>query len=720
MSMRYLLYVIIENHVPKLPLWMYVKILTKNTSVGGGNKNWQCNFCDRVFIGSYSRVKAHLLKIAGIEISACKKVNANYLIELKKIDEESTKAYERPHVPLPSENRQVTPIPSASSTTFDLTGKKRKVGPLEKAFNNEERAQLTELIARMFYSSGLPFHFARNPYYMSSYTFAASHAISGYIPPGYNALRTTLLQKEKENVERMLQPIKSLWSSKGVTIVADGWTDTQRRPLVNFMAISEGGPIFLKAVDGSLERNKDRFYMARLFKEAIKEVGVQNVVQIITDNASVCKAAGLLIEQDYDNIFWTPCVVHTLNLALKNICAAKNTEKNEVTYVECHWITEVRDDAVFIKIFIMNHSMRLAIFNVFVPLKLLSIAETRFASTIVMLKRFKLIKQALQEMVISQEWNTYRHDDQKKAATVKGFILDDLWWDKIDYIINFTNPIYEVLRICDTDSPTLHLVYDMWDTMIVKVKEIIYRHEGNRQDEHSSFYEVVYSILIDRWTKSSTPLHCMAHSLNPRYYSPQWLQEAPNRVAPHQDEEISMERNKCLRRYFPDIEDRKKVALEFSKFSTFGGVFSSFDSIADRWELDPQSWWSNYGSSAPLLQMIALKLLVQPSSSSCSERNWSTYSFIHSKRRNKLNPSRAEDLVYVHTNLRLLSRMSEDYKKGDTSTWDVRVDDNSPDLSEVSYLSLDEPNIEAVVFTDDGLGGEEIDTFLVSEMARVD
>ncbi|XLU34394.1 hypothetical protein S245_070460 [Arachis hypogaea] len=52
--------------------------------------------------------------------------------------------------------------------------------------------------------------------------------------------------------------------------------------------------------------------------------------------------------------------------------------------------------------------------------------------------------------------------------------------------------------------------------------------------------------------------------------------------------------------------------------------------------------------------------------------------------------------------------------------WDVRVDDNSPDLSEVSYLSLDEPNIEAVVFADDGLGGEEIDTFSVSEMTRVD
>ena len=47
-------------------------------------------------------------------------------------------------------------------------------------------------------------------------------------------------------------------------------------------------------------------------------------------------------------------------------------------------------------------------------------------------------------MVISEEWNTYRDDDQQKAATVKGFILDDIWWDKIDYIIIFIDLIYEM------------------------------------------------------------------------------------------------------------------------------------------------------------------------------------------------------------------------------------------------------------------------------------
>ena len=108
----------------------------------------------------------------------------------------------------------------------------------------------------------------------------------------------------------------------------------------------------------------------------------------------------------------------------------------------------------------MNHSMRLAIFNEFVNLKLLSVADTRFASSLVMLKRVKLIKGGLQAMVISDKWTCYRDDDLGRARTVKEKVLNDLWWDRVDYILSFTSPKYDMLRLCDTDKPCLHLIYD--------------------------------------------------------------------------------------------------------------------------------------------------------------------------------------------------------------------------------------------------------------------
>jgi len=112
---------------------------------------------------------------------------------------------------------------------------------------------------------------------------------------------------------------------------------------------------------------------------------------------------GAIVEGHYHHIFWTPYVVQTLNLARKNICTVKNTEENEITYEECNWITDVSGDAIIIKNFIMNHSMRLAMFNEHVKMKLLSIAETIFASVIIMLIRFKTIKRGLQNLVLCEK-----------------------------------------------------------------------------------------------------------------------------------------------------------------------------------------------------------------------------------------------------------------------------------------------------------------------------
>ncbi|WJX31308.1 hypothetical protein P8452_19746 [Trifolium repens] len=438
------------------PLWRFVTVL-ENNDAAGGNKLWQCNFCHNQVKSSYSRVRLHLLKISGKGVAVCTKVSDIMLEDLIRICKEAENRSKPKYVPLPSAR-----IPSVPQ--------KRKKSSIENAFNVDDRNHLRESIARMFYSGGLSFHLARNPYYVSSYSFAANHNLSGFLPPSYNALRTTLLKQERAHIDRLLQPIKSLWTLKGVTLVSDGWTDVQRRPLINFIGICEGGPIFLKAIDGSREY-KDKHYMANILKDVIKEVGPHNVVQIITDNAPV----------------------------------SRDIDGNEEVYDECKWISEVVKEVSFIKTYITTHSMALAIFNEFSTLKLLSIGETRFASMLVMLKRFKLLKTTLQTMVISDKWSSYREDNQGRAAHVKELLLNDVWWDKIDYIISFTNPIYDMLRICDTDASTLHLVYEMWDSMIENVRAVIYRHEGIELTETPNvcpFYDVVNSILNSRWGKS--------------------------------------------------------------------------------------------------------------------------------------------------------------------------------------------------------------------------
>ncbi|KAL5165345.1 hypothetical protein HKD37_18G050484 [Glycine soja] len=72
------------------PLWTYV------TSVGGGeNYEIKCNICDFIFNGSFTRVRAHLLKMTGKGVRVCQKVTIVKLIDLKKIDNEATLRVER-------------------------------------------------------------------------------------------------------------------------------------------------------------------------------------------------------------------------------------------------------------------------------------------------------------------------------------------------------------------------------------------------------------------------------------------------------------------------------------------------------------------------------------------------------------------------------------------------------------------------------------------------
>jgi hypothetical protein len=237
---------------------------------------------------------------------------------------------------------------------------KRVVGPLESSFQNEARDIADQAIARCVYANGLSFNVVRSPYWRNMVR-AVNEAPSGFIGPGYEKIRTTLLDDEVARVENAMLPIKDSWVETGVTIVSDGWKDARNRPLVNVIAVSTRGAMFLKAVDCEGEV-KDGPFIANILIQAIEQVGPQNVVQVITDNAKNCRAAGLLVEERYEHIFWTPCAVHSLNLMLQKIG----------TKVE--WIKKMYEEAQEIQMFVTNHHMTQAIFRQFSKLELLKVS----------------------------------------------------------------------------------------------------------------------------------------------------------------------------------------------------------------------------------------------------------------------------------------------------------------------------------------------------------
>lgn len=209
----------------------------------------------------------------------------------------------------------------------------------------------------------------------------------GFKGPNYEKIRTVLLKKERFLIEDVLKLVRNSWSSSGVSIISDGWVDIRHGPLVNLIASSPIGAMFLRAKD-CLGEIKDNNFIAKVLISTIEQVGLSNVVQVITNNAPVCKSIGLIVESKYNHIFWTSCIIHNLNIILE-----ENEQKTE-------WIKEVTGKAREIIKFITNHHFSQAIYREYSKLELLKVVETRCASNFVMLRRLVEVIMTLMSMVV--------------------------------------------------------------------------------------------------------------------------------------------------------------------------------------------------------------------------------------------------------------------------------------------------------------------------------
>jgi hypothetical protein len=140
----------------------------------------------------------------------------------------------------------------------------------------------------------------------------------GFKGPSMHDLRGSLLQKGVESIEEYLRDFKVSWAKIGCTIMSDGWSDGKKRTIINFLVSCPQGTMFFRSVDAS-DRVKDANLLFELLDEVVMEVGVENVVQVITDNASNYVLAGKRLEEKHKTIFWTSCATHCIDLMLEDI-----------------------------------------------------------------------------------------------------------------------------------------------------------------------------------------------------------------------------------------------------------------------------------------------------------------------------------------------------------------------------------------------------------------
>lgn len=87
---------------------------------------------------------------------------------------------------------------------------------------------------------------------------------------------------------------------------------------MNMMVVNPQGSMFLRTFD-TTGHVKNAEYLADMMDQTVQEIGTENVVQVVTDNAPVCVAAMRILERKYPHIVVSTCTAHSIDLMLEDI-----------------------------------------------------------------------------------------------------------------------------------------------------------------------------------------------------------------------------------------------------------------------------------------------------------------------------------------------------------------------------------------------------------------
>ncbi|PHU00703.1 hypothetical protein BC332_30490 [Capsicum chinense] len=164
---------------------------------------------------------------------------------------------------------------------------------------------------------GLPFNCINYDSFTNFIEVIGQHG-SEMEPTTYHEVRVTQLKKDVKKVDELVEKHKVQCQKYGCSLMMDKWTTRNVRMIINILVNCSIGSIFLGSVDASNESTTDT-KMYNLFEKTIEDIGPENIVQVVTDNASENVKAGELMRAVYPHIYWTPCAAHCINLMLQGI-----------------------------------------------------------------------------------------------------------------------------------------------------------------------------------------------------------------------------------------------------------------------------------------------------------------------------------------------------------------------------------------------------------------
>uniref|UniRef100_A0A2N9FLF6 BED-type domain-containing protein n=1 Tax=Fagus sylvatica TaxID=28930 RepID=A0A2N9FLF6_FAGSY len=422
--------------------------------------------------------------------------------------------------------------------------------------------------SKWWFDSNISFNAANSVYYQPAIDAIASIG-PGFKGPTYQELRGPLLRNNVREVNDFMVDIKNDWKEYGCSVMSDGWTNQKQQPIMNFLVYCPRGTMFLKSLDTSGLR-KDAETLFGIFDTVVQEIGVEYIVQFITDNDSSYKAAGKKLMMKYPALFWSPCAAHCLDLMLENIADRRYFPIIDDTVRKAKHVTK----------YIYNHGW------------VLDLMRREYTNG---------------QMFTSDEWVESAYAKSVVGKEVAKIVLEDHeFWSQCHHIVKVTEPLVRVLRLVDGDEkPAMGYLYEAMDRAKEEIKV--------RMKHKVSLYGPYVQVINARWDKQLySHLHAAGCFLNPAiYFRPTFTKK----------NEVHRGLISTIMRLVRDPEIQDKISSQLDEYKKSIGDFGMSLAIRQREKLNPVSWWEQFGLGTPELRTFAIRVLSQCCSATGSPMN---------------------------------------------------------------------------------------------------
>jgi hypothetical protein len=519
------------------------------------------------------------------------------------------------------------------------------------SISKEKKDKLDSAAALAVYMSARPFRLWEDKYFRQLISLLSDNL---YIPPHRDDIGGVLLDQTYLKVRHQVLDILDHESS--LQFVLDESTDINHRRMVNLsVVIPKYGSFYLEnefVHDNSLNAQWFVEWFLKKTKQYCSDL--KRMSSLSTDTCKTMRNswAGLEEHPLLAHAFFIPCDSHGLQLLIKDI-------------LKSHPFCDIISKAQTIVAAFHRAPKQYAI------LRSKQVKQVAFVLSVITRwgTQYGLVLSVLKNKEALFLWiadSRARVGKKKNITQLRSIIVDSEFWSKLGEVAEIIKPIHEAQKMSESNSATLAHVIPRWLRLESKLVAL------------SELYPYLKPILAPggifntRLNMQTSEIHWAAFVLDPtshlRFIDGAGKQLAIDWLLDH-----------------ADPAEKKEVSCSIQDFLAKKNDFTRSHHSQLHID-DPLRYWNSYlhHKSHKQLAQLAVRIFETIANSVSSERAFSAMGLIVTKLRNRLGPEKADKLIFIYMNQRVLDKHG-DILLGD---WVDKSDNDQVDLEEL-LLALD-------------------------------